>query len=247
MLYESNLLDYEQSLVFLWGIRVQENASARENHLEETLRVASRKKIRDYRQSQNVASPRVDFRARSRALPLDYPWQKWWTPRSLAICLTAIFLSVFQTSLLSKQTLSEFTTGQVIDLVSNDVQRMELAPMFIYHTVITFFEIPVVTCLVLYLIGWQALMGVLLLSLLIPYLAQLSSFNAELRERTAVVSDQRISFMNEAVSGIRAIKTQAWENEYQDRIKHTRRWEERNNFYCCECLFHEMFKNITEV
>ena len=116
-----------------------------------------------------------------------------------------------------------FTTGHVIDLVSNDVQRMEEAPLWFSHVVPFCLDITVVTCLVVYLIGWQALMGVLFLLFLIPYLILLSYTSAELRLRTADVSDQRISFMNEAVSGIRAIKTHAWEDEYRDKIKNTRR------------------------
>ncbi len=128
-----------------------------------------------------------------------------------------------QTCLLSKQALMKFTTGHVIDLVSNDVQRMEEASLWIAHVIPLTFDITVATCLVVYLIGWQALMGVLFQLFLIPYLILLSSTGAELRLRTAAVSDQRISFMNEAVSGIRAIKTHAWEDEYRDRIKTTRR------------------------
>lgn len=116
-----------------------------------------------------------------------------------------------------------FTTGHVIDLVSNDVQRMEEAPIWIAHVVPLISDITIATCLVVYLIGWQALMGVLFLLFLIPYLILLSSASAQLRLRTADVSDRRISTINEAVCGIRAIKTHAWENEYRDNIKTTRR------------------------
>ena len=117
----------------------------------------------------------------------------------------------------------EFTTGHVIDLVSNDVQRMEEVPNDFFHVFSIPLNVTVITCLVVSLIGWQAVMGVLLLLFLIPYLIMLSSSNAQLRLRTADVSDQRIAFMNEAVSGIRAIKTHAWEDKYRDKIKNTRR------------------------
>ena len=73
------------------------------------------------------------------------------------------------------------------------------------------------------LIGWQAVMGVFLLCTLMPYFAVLSYVNAKLRLRTATVSDQRISLMNQVVSGIRAVKTHAWEDEYRRKIKHVRR------------------------
>ena len=110
-----------------------------------------------------------------------------------------------------------------MDLVSNDVQRMEEAPLWISYMIPLIFEVPVATGLVVYLIGWQTVMGVLFFPLLIPYLMVLSYINAQLRTRSAAVTDQRISFMTETVSGIRAIKTHAWEDEYRDRIKTTRR------------------------
>ena len=73
------------------------------------------------------------------------------------------------------------------------------------------------------LIGWQAVTGVFFLCILMPYYAVLSYVNAKLRLRTATVSDQRISLMNQVVSGIRAVKMHAWEDEYGRKIKHVRR------------------------
>ena len=73
------------------------------------------------------------------------------------------------------------------------------------------------------LIGWQAVTGVFLMCILMPYFAVLSYANAKLRLRTATVSDERISLMNQVVSGIRAVKTHAWEDEYRRKIKHVRR------------------------
>ena len=129
-----------------------------------------------------------------------------------------------QTLLLSKNSLLEFTTGRVVDLISNDVQRLEQeAVKLIFLEFACLPEFVVVSLLVLYFIGWQALMGVFLLCLLVPYLAGLSFVSAGLRVRTAVVPDQRISLMNQVVSGIRAIKTHAWEDGYQEKISHVRR------------------------
>ena len=53
--------------------------------------------------------------------------------------------------------------------------------------------------------------------------AVLSYANAKLRLRTAAVSDERISLMNQVVSGICAVKMHAWEDEYGRKIKNVRR------------------------
>ena len=136
----------------------------------------------------------------------------------------ACCLHVLQTPLLGKQELLKFTTGRVIDLISNDVQRMEEeAIKWLFLSAFACVELVVTPVLLVYFIGWQALMGVFFLWFLVPYFAVLSYVSTALRLRTAAVSDQRISLMNQVVSGIRAIKTHAWEDEYRKKIKHIRR------------------------
>ena len=94
---------------------------------------------------------------------------------------------------------------------------------FLFVTPFVLLQIAGAIVIVTYLIGWQAVMGVIFLCVLVPYFAVLSYVSAELRLRTAVVSDQRISLMNQVVSGIRAIKTHAWEDGYRHKIKQIRR------------------------
>lgn len=115
----------------------------------------------------------------------------------------------------------------MIDLVSNDIQRLEGDTIKIFfYGLQSILEVTVVTFLMAFLIGWQSLMGVIFLCLLLPYFAGLSYVGAKLRLRTAVASDRRISLVNQVVSGIRAIKTNAWEDEYREKIKTSRRWVE---------------------
>ena len=131
---------------------------------------------------------------------------------------------VSQTLVLSKHELSKFSTGHVIDLVSNDVQRLEADAVDIFFFgAVGFVQFVAVTVLLLLFVGWQALTGVLFLCFLVPYFGGLSHIGAALRLRTAAESDRRISMINEVVSGIRAIKTHAWEDEYRQKIKNARR------------------------
>ena len=127
--------------------------------------------------------------------------------------------------MLNKTELLKFTTGRVIDLVTNDVQRLE------EHTVLWgvsalldfFLLVTIIGVLLVYFIGWQALMGVTCLVLLIPYFAGLSYVSAVLRLRTTAFSDSRISLLNQVISGIRAIKTHALEDEFRGKIEQVRR------------------------
>ena len=83
--------------------------------------------------------------------------------------------------------------------------------------------LPVVIYLLINLFHWTVLAGLLFLTALVPYFMTVSFFVGKLRKQTALVSDQRISVMNELVSGIRDVKTHAWENNYRDAVKDIRR------------------------
>ena len=99
-----------------------------------------------------------------------------------------------QTLHLSKDALFKFTTGHVIDLISNDVQRMEedtVMWLCIFFT--SCFVLLVMALLLVYLIGWQSLMGFSFLCFLVPYFVCFSYVSAALRLRTAALSDRRIS------------------------------------------------------
>lgn len=129
-----------------------------------------------------------------------------------------------QALLLNKDTLLRFSTGQVINLVSNDVQRIEGDTFQLFFLGIrSIVELLTVTFFLVYLIGWQAVMGIILLCMCLPYVAGLSYAGAVLRLRTAAVTDHRITLINQVVSGIRAIKSNVWEDEYRGKIKNVRR------------------------
>ena len=116
------------------------------------------------------------------------------------------------------------SSGRVIDLVSNDVQRIE-SDTFVhfYAGVRSFIELLMVTFLLVCFVGWQALMGIFLLCIVVPCYLYFAYAGAILRLRTAAVSDRRITMIGQVVSGIRAIKTNAWEDEYRKKIKKVRR------------------------
>lgn len=128
-----------------------------------------------------------------------------------------------QIPLISQQSVRETTEGSIISLISNDVQRMEQAPRWIFTSFFAVVELVAAVVLLMYLIGWQALMGVAFLIVLIPCVIKISSICARLRLETAEVTDRRISLMNELVKGIRALKTHAWEETYREKVQEVRR------------------------
>ena len=121
------------------------------------------------------------------------------------------------------RTLQAFQEGQVIDLLANDIQRLESAPRWFFEMIAMTYFIPVVIYLVLKLFHLGALVGVFFFLGIVPYFLFVSYLVGKLRWQTAKVSDKRITLMNELVSGIRAVKTEAWEENYQKRVKEIRK------------------------
>ena len=111
----------------------------------------------------------------------------------------------------------------MIDLISNDLQRIEDVPLSLIYFMALLVETPLIVCLMGYLIGWQSLIGVLFLLAATPYILTVASFCAKIRRQIAELSDRRISLMDELVAGIRLIKAHAWEDIYREKVKELRR------------------------
>ena len=153
----------------------------------------------------------------------------------ITLYLSTFIKPLFRTFFLSQilhlgqHTLNEFTKGHVIDLVSNDIQRMEQAARQFFRLLVAIFDVCVAVPLLWYFIGWQALMGIIFLFLLVPFGGYLSYLSGKLRLKTAVITDRRINLMTEIIAGIREVKTHAWEWFFRDQVKETRRLVERVN------------------
>ena len=111
----------------------------------------------------------------------------------------------------------------MIDLISNDLTRIAQVPVNLLNCMGSLVEIPVAVFLMVYLIGWQSLMGVLFIFATTPYIYAVLSVCGKIRKQIAEVSDQRILLMEELVSGIRVLKTHAWEDSYKEKVKVLRR------------------------
>ena len=111
----------------------------------------------------------------------------------------------------------------MVDLVSNDVQRMDRAVMEFFRLWLSVFELVCLIPLMLIIIGWQAVIGLMCLMLFSPISAYLSYLSGDFRIKTADVTDRRLNLLTEVISGIRAVKANALEWLYGDKITYLRR------------------------
>lgn len=122
----------------------------------------------------------------------------------------------------NRRSLNEIASGQTINLVSNDANRLQDAVWSMLFFVFAPIEILSSGILLWFLIGWQALVGAGFFLIVIIYISVLSKKAGRLRENAASVTDRRLEILNEVITGIRSIKIHAWEWNFRDLIRNLR-------------------------
>ncbi|KAI5635383.1 ABC transporter transmembrane region domain-containing protein [Phthorimaea operculella] len=126
---------------------------------------------------------------------------------------------------LSKTALGETTVGQVVNLLSNDVNRFDVAIIFLHYLWIG----PLATVIITYFmweeISWASIVGVSFMLAFIPLQAYLGQRTSVLRLKTALRTDERVRLMNEILSGIQVIKMYTWEKPFADLVAKARKHE----------------------
>ncbi|CAH3114175.1 unnamed protein product [Pocillopora meandrina] len=135
------------------------------------------------------------------------------------------------------------TTGQIVNLVTNDIQRLEWVTIFFHYTWVAPLMVVVIAILCWREIGIYILPGIFLFLLLGPFQVYVGRFFAKMRSKTAVLTDERIKMMNEIISGMRVIKMYTWEESFAKLVAEIRRKETKmvkhTSFYrAINCAFY---------
>ncbi|CAD6203315.1 GSCOCT00009756001.2-RA-CDS [Cotesia congregata] len=124
---------------------------------------------------------------------------------------------------LSKTALDETPAGQVVNLLSNDVNRFDLLPEFLNYLWITPLQIIVIGYIIWRSIGIYTLVGYGMLFLItIPMQSYVGMVTGKLRDVTAKLTDRRVQLMSELIAGIQVVKMYAWERPFNKIVTQTR-------------------------
>ncbi|PNF15051.1 hypothetical protein B7P43_G16818 [Cryptotermes secundus] len=138
-------------------------------------------------------------------------------------CCSVIYRKILR---LSKSAQGKTAAGQIVNLLSNDVNRFDSVTMWLHFVWIMPIQTVVVTYFIWEAVGWSALIGVLAIFLqTVPVQSYLSKLTSKLRLNIATRTDERVRLMSEIISGIKVIKMYAWERPFEKMVQLARRHE----------------------
>ncbi|XP_041834872.1 ATP-binding cassette sub-family C member 4-like [Melanotaenia boesemani] len=126
---------------------------------------------------------------------------------------------------LSSSAMGKTTTGQIVNLLSNDVNKFDEVTIFLHFLWVGPLQAAAVVGLLWAEIGPSCLAGMVVLMFLMPTQTMFGRLFSKFRSKTAALTDSRIRTMNEVVSGIRIIKMYAWEKPFSALVSEVRRKE----------------------
>uniref|UniRef100_A0A8C2XES4 Multidrug resistance-associated protein 4 n=1 Tax=Cyclopterus lumpus TaxID=8103 RepID=A0A8C2XES4_CYCLU len=133
---------------------------------------------------------------------------------------------IYQKALcLNSKAFAKTTTGQIVNLLSNDVNKFDELTLYLHFLWIGPIQAATVTLLLMYAIGPSCLAGMAVFFILMPVQTMFGRLFSSLRAETAVLTDDRIRTMNEVISGIRVIKMYGWEKPFAALVDEIRRME----------------------
>ncbi|XP_039745503.1 multidrug resistance-associated protein 4-like [Pararge aegeria] len=138
-------------------------------------------------------------------------------------CSSLIYRKVLRMSQLS---IGEVAAGKLVNLLSNDVARFDMAFMFLHYL----WLVPLQLTFVLYFLydaaGYAPFVGLFsVIILVLPIQAALTKLTAVIRRVVAQRTDKRIKLMGEIINGIQVIKMYAWEKSFEKVVKIVRAFE----------------------
>uniref|UniRef100_G3MW09 Multidrug resistance-associated protein 4 n=1 Tax=Bos taurus TaxID=9913 RepID=G3MW09_BOVIN len=126
---------------------------------------------------------------------------------------------------LSSSAMGKTTTGQIVNLLSNDVNRFDQVTMFLHYLWVGPLQAIAVTALLWMETGISCLAGMAVLIFLLLLQSCFGMWFSSLRSKTAALTDDRIRTMSEFISGIKSVKMNALEKSLIDLITRLRRKE----------------------
>uniref|UniRef100_A0A914H2V5 Multidrug resistance-associated protein 1 n=1 Tax=Globodera rostochiensis TaxID=31243 RepID=A0A914H2V5_GLORO len=150
--------------------------------------------------------------------------------RSLICC------SVLEKTLkLSSAARQSYSTGEIINLVTTDLQRIS----YWWHILRDFVECPLMVVVPFFglwmVLGVSTLYGFVILIMTLPLNYVISKLMNSYETKQMAIRDSRLKLVTDVLGGIKVLKLYAWEESMQQRILKLRREEVKNLLVSTHC------------
>ena len=142
-----------------------------------------------------------------------------------AALVTAVY---DKTVTVSRSSLATFSTGQIINFMSTDTDRVNNFGPSVHAAWSLPFQFTVTLVLLYQQVGVSFLAGVIITVLLVPVNKAIAARIGTLSTKMMAAKDARVSVMSELLAGIRVIKCFTWEDVFSSRVDEARRRELRH-------------------
>lgn len=149
------------------------------------------------------------------------------TGMNVKSALTSI---IYQKALvLSNEASNTSSTGDIVNLMSVDVQKLQDLTQWIH--LIWSGPLQIVLCLIsLYkLLGHSMWVGVLILTIMIPVNSFLMKIQKNLQKSQMKFKDERTRVISEILNNMKSLKLYAWEQPYKEKLEYVRNEKELKN------------------
>ncbi|PVU96626.1 hypothetical protein BB559_002317 [Furculomyces boomerangus] len=148
--------------------------------------------------------------------------------------VTAIYK---KTLLMSNKARTQFNTGDVVNRMSVDAQRISDCCHYGHRLWSTPFQISLALYLLYINLGWSAGVGLLVIILSIYINGVVAQKMQVVQEEQMENKDSRIKLIEESLKGIKAIKLYAWEEPFLERIRRVRNNKEIHSLWKLGLIF----------
>ncbi|KAI2474051.1 ATP binding cassette (ABC) transporter subfamily C member [Diabrotica virgifera virgifera] len=124
---------------------------------------------------------------------------------------------------LNQKSLGETATGQIVNLLSNDVQRFDMVVVPLHALWVMPLQVAILMFIIWNQVGISSLAGVISMAIIaLPVQGYMAKLMGMLRQKVSGKTDTRVKLMNEVIGGIQVIKMYAWEKPFEKVIKQAR-------------------------
>ncbi|RWS23642.1 multidrug resistance-associated protein 4-like protein, partial [Leptotrombidium deliense] len=117
---------------------------------------------------------------------------------------------------------SDTSTGQIVNVFTNDLNRIDYLFWYFWYLFIAPIELIVVYVLLWQYVGYSCTTGLGFILVVVVFQFASAKYINKYRFATAKLTDSRVKLMSEILNAMKVIKMYAWENSFAEKISKIR-------------------------